>query len=101
MKKWFAGLTVLLILLVTCLYIFIPGKLAVSRMIAINATRNGALRCLSDKANWEKWWPSKDSTLPKGPATDQDIFVFNGYTYRINQKNIMWAVSVCLIHTVY
>ncbi|HEV3252438.1 MAG TPA: GyrI-like domain-containing protein [Puia sp.] len=87
MKKWFAGLAVLLILLVTCLYIFIPGKLAVSRIIAINATKNGALRCLSDKANWEKWWPAtKDSTLPKGLATDQDIFIFNGSTYRITQR---------------
>jgi hypothetical protein len=85
-KKWFAGVAVLLVFLLISIYIFIPGKVSVSTISPINATTNGSLRCLSDKVNWEKWWPAKDSTAPNGMQADPDNFVFNGYTYRITQR---------------
>lgn len=62
MKKLLVFLAALLILLLAAIYIFIPGKIIVSRNIKIEANSQALFRKFSERNQWHEWWPSKEST---------------------------------------
>ena len=76
MKKWFAILLSVVILLIVSVYIFIPGTLIISSVSMINCNTNAAERILSDTAAWKKWWPSEK----KGSE-----FFYKNYSFSISQ----------------
>jgi hypothetical protein len=84
MKKWLIALIIICLLLIACVYIFIPATLKISKISRINCSQNAADRFLLDESNWQKWWPGTKSrnlsTLPLNQA-----FLFNGYSYKIHQ----------------
>jgi hypothetical protein len=55
MKKWFIGISALLILTIACIYIFIPEKMVVSKLMTAKVTIDGAARFFPMK-KLEKWW---------------------------------------------
>ena len=64
MKKWLIGLTVIILLLVVCSYVFIPERINISEEVLVNCTPGGAMRILIDENKWKKWWPGNNSTDP-------------------------------------
>jgi len=79
MKKWIIGISALLILTIACIYIFIPEKMVVSKLMTAKVTIDGAARFLSDEKNWEKWWRDEHSKVhEKGKP-----YSFNTATYQL------------------
>jgi hypothetical protein len=60
MKKWFAGILVVFILTIICIYLFIPSKIVLSKITITHATISAASRMLSSEENWDKWWRNSD-----------------------------------------
>jgi hypothetical protein len=58
-KKWWAFVGLLLVLLISAVYIFIPGELTISRVQLVKCNISGAFRSVSDEASWKKWWPGE------------------------------------------
>jgi len=56
-KKWLIAASILLVLSISCIYIFIPGKLEVSRVAFVKCNAAGASRALYPKSGWSNWWP--------------------------------------------
>ena len=79
MRKWLIGLSVLVVLALSSIYIFIPGNLSISVAATIDCTASGANRCLSDESKWEKWWP--------GTVTaNDDFYIYKNKKYSIERK---------------
>lgn len=80
MKRWLTVLFVLIIVAITCIYIFIPNVIALQSNITINVTRQALYRTLLDKQNAYKWWSGNEDT------TRQQVLY--GYTYDVRDNNI-------------
>ena len=74
MKKILMGIVLLAILLLVCIYLFIPAKSTVSATTRIHAALPAVSRMLSDDNNWKKFWPG---TTP---------FKFNDQIFSIKAK---------------
>jgi hypothetical protein len=84
MKKWFAGLLIIILLSLASIYIFIPNIVSLKSSINIKVTQQGLYRMLLDNASVKKWWPeNKDISEGKFPL--------NGYDYKIYANNISLA----------
>lgn len=57
MKKWLLILLAVLIIAITCIYIFIPARLALTESVPVTATQEGTIRMFSINQNWYKLWP--------------------------------------------
>jgi hypothetical protein len=73
MKKWFIGIGIVLIVLIACIYIFIPGNLGITQVTPVKAAANGVYRVLADTSKWRNWWPSAPTS-------------HNGYRFTIQQR---------------
>jgi hypothetical protein len=97
MKKGLTVLVVLLFVCISCIYIFIPSNLAVSRVVPAKSTVGGSYRYLSDSEQWKKWWPYSDS-LEKN--TNHNYI--NGYHYGDDSfsllKPLLNSVDVVIRH---
>lgn len=79
MKKWIVWLLVIFILTFFSIYIFIPSKIVLSRIITAEVTVNGEFRCISQLDKWEKWWRNSDGTAHvKG-----EPFSYSGTVFRL------------------
>jgi len=85
MKKFLILVFSFIVLVVICIYIFIPGKLEISKIDYAKCNINGAFRVLSDTSSWQKWWPDKDGFYKKNTG-GQEIFYYKGTGYRLSQK---------------
>lgn len=80
MKKWIIATVIILILTIVSVYIFIPGRIVISKLVTAKVTLDGAVRYLSSENNWERWWMDEQGkTHEKGKP-----FVFNGALYRLS-----------------
>ncbi len=57
MRRWFFGGCVLVILAIASVYIFIPSKLVVTKIVLVKCNADGADRLLGDTDGWARWWP--------------------------------------------
>jgi hypothetical protein len=83
MKKLLIFLLAFCALILICFYVFIPGKLTITKVEYMNCNVNGAFRILSTQSNWGKWWPNKDSLKSN---REESSFFYNGYNYRLTNK---------------
>jgi hypothetical protein len=77
MKKWILIFFSLLILFLVAVYLYIPGKIVVTRSIAANANQSGVYRFLTDASNWSGWWPGSSVTDNGGDT----VFESAGYRF--------------------
>jgi hypothetical protein len=85
-KKWLIAASILLILSIVCIYIFIPGKLEVSRLVLVKCNSAGASRVLYPRSDWETWWPS--AVRYPIPGAVINIFPLRGVDSSILQCNL-------------
>jgi hypothetical protein len=73
-----------LIILVACVYIFIPSKLNVSAVAVMTAPSQAVYRCIANENTWHKWMNEADDSLIKkinapGLSTNViEILITNG-----------------------
>ncbi len=75
MKKWIIAIAVLVAVLTSLLFIFIPNTIVVNKSIMIGNNVKGLKRALSANENWHKWWP--------GTADGKDL-LFSNNSYSVN-----------------
>lgn len=62
MKKWLAGIPLLIILFTVAVYIVVPGTIVLNRQNTANITQDGINRTLINNNDWSRWWPGKISS---------------------------------------
>lgn len=85
MKKLVIGIILTVAVLLTFIYLFIPGKIKINESIPLKAALPGVSRLLADDKNWDRWWPGKQTFdfndnhfLLKGAIFNQfDITIIN------------------------
>ena len=83
MKKWIVWLLVIFILTLFSIYIFIPSKIVISRIITAEVTVTGEFRCISQLDKWEKWWRNPDGT----PHVKGEPFTYSGTSFRLTKAD--------------
>ena len=84
MKRVLLVLLIIVLILIAGIYLFIPGKIQISRTVMIPVTPPAAFRVLSEKNNWKKWWP--DESYERDSTNKNNTFFYNGYSYQLSQK---------------
>lgn len=85
MKKWIAGIAVLILLLTICVYIFIPSTIRVSGSVIIEGPSKALIREEYEKGDWSKWWTGKISGGGKTGGVGT-VYQLNGFTYTIRDR---------------
>jgi hypothetical protein len=85
MKNFLIVVISFCILILACVYIFIPKKLEISKVDYSFCNINGASRTIHNSHGWWKWWPGADS-IRHNNQTDSVWYYYNGYTYHLNEK---------------
>jgi hypothetical protein len=80
MKKWLLLISAILVIFLSCVYIFIPSTINVSEITTAKATRDGTYRMIASQSEWEKWWNYASSEKNSSHDT---LFNNNGYNYRL------------------
>ena len=91
MKKVLIGLGVVVLLVLACAWLFIPGKLKVTSSASYLANSQGVYDFLKADSNWKKWWPGV-STLEEG---NRSGYHYSGYDFHID-KILYQAYEVTL-----
>ena len=81
MKKWIAGLLVIITLTILGIYIFIPSKIVITGVTASRVPISAAFRSIGQQNKWEKWWRDSNGK-PHGKG---EPFSYNGSTFRLTQ----------------
>ena len=76
MKKLLFILIGLILLIVAGLYIFIPGRITISKSITIEASQKALFRKLQNTESWREWWPAK-----KGEMDTTNTYSLNGFKF--------------------
>lgn len=81
MKKWLAGLTGILLILLLCSYFILPGKVAIYHHLPARLSPKSLQRGLQDGSKWQQWWPGD---VQEGNGSLQ--LSYNGYTYTLKGR---------------
>ena len=81
MKKWIGCLLMIIILTICSIYIFIPAKIVISRIITSTVSINGEYRNIRAEEQWEKWWRDAGGQ----PHSKGEPFKFRGSVYSISK----------------
>jgi hypothetical protein len=84
MKKIIAVLSVALVLLLVCIYFFIPNRIIINEKKAVAANREALYRNLSNINNWPNWWPGE-----KMQDSFKDGLTLNGLQYKMVDQKVL------------
>jgi hypothetical protein len=87
MKKSLTILAIACILLIGSEYIFIPGRLVVTKVELVHFVHSAVYRTLANENKWQAWFPSEK----KGSSS----LIFKGDTFRVG-KAVPFTVQVLL-----
>ena len=82
MKKLVAGLIIVFLLFIACIYIFIPAQIGIDESVIAKVSPLAAGRMLVEEKNWHRWWPG---TVNNKLADSQ--FVYNHSNFTIDQQS--------------
>lgn len=85
MKKWFFGLFGVAMILIGCIYFYIPSTLRISEACYIHSSLNGVNRYLLDESKWIKWWPQDDHIGTRRPKSSEGYFNYRGCSYKVSK----------------
>lgn len=83
MIKWLAWIIACLLVIIICLYLFLPGNISIDRKLDATINLKTLQRGLLDENTWKQWWPGK--TVDANGST---LFEYNGSTYSISDKQL-------------
>ena len=78
MKKVLVGVIILLLLFVALIYLLIPSHVEIKTSSVIRVSPQAAVRILSRKETWKKWWPGS-------VANDSSTLRYGSTSYKIDQ----------------
>ena len=86
MKRLLIGFALLIVLLLAAIYILIPAKLTISKVIVVNCIPDAANRLVLQPNNWQKWWPANQKNNFSATPSPVGSFVYNDDTFTIKHR---------------
>jgi hypothetical protein len=83
MIKWLAGIVACLLILIVCVYFFIPHNITIDKKTEATINLKTLQRGLLDENTWKEWWPGS-----KVDSNGRTIFQYKGYHYFISDKQL-------------
>lgn len=83
MKRWIAIILILLMIVLVCIYVFVPNRISISKTCFVKANREGLMRKLYNEKQWQLWWPGG---INQGNA--QKNFVYKSSSFTIDKLTI-------------
>lgn len=100
MKKWLIAALILLLLL-SAVYIFIPSTITITTSAKIKCTAAGARRVLASENKWMQWWPAGQTNTKafayQGAAYKLNNYYFNNFEIFITENNEKFASSLNIL----
>jgi len=81
MKKVLIIFGIVVVLVLTSAWLFIPGKLQITTSASYLANSRGVFDFLSTDSNWKKWWPGRPTTEVKNKMG----YNLSGYDFYIDK----------------
>ena len=88
MKKVFIAFLILLLISVALIYVFIPGKIEITRTTYVSAVGDVTYRHVSAERGWERWWPTARLENEKKDSADQGGFVHDDIKYSVTNQTL-------------
>ena len=88
MKKLFIAFLILLLISVALIYVFIPGKIEITRTTYVSAVGDVTYRHVSDESGWKRWWPTERSENENQDSADQEEFVHDDIKYSVTNQSL-------------
>jgi hypothetical protein len=85
MKKFLILVFSFIVLALVCVYVFVPGRLEISKTGYLKCNEDEAYRVLSNESMWQKWWP--EDGVVKKYKTGETAFFYKGYRYQLTGKS--------------
>lgn len=83
MKKWLIGTGLVLIIAITCVYVFIPSHLEVSAVRFVRCNPQAVFRETGSVEGWKKWWRGGDEFRYK-----DDVYQLTAGAYPVSEISI-------------
>jgi hypothetical protein len=83
MIKWLAWIVACILILIVCVYFFLPHSITIDKKTEATINLKTLQRGLLDDNTWKEWWPGK-----KVDSKGRTFFEYNGYTYLITDKQL-------------
>lgn len=91
MKKGIIISVIVLIIAIVGINIFIPNQLKVSNVAFVHVRESSALRYLSNKYQWAKWWTVDNPNTSKASWDSNNIFNYNQDIYEVTEHKLTGA----------
>jgi hypothetical protein len=85
MKKFLLGVFSFIVLLLICIYVFIPGDVEIAKTEYIRSSADEAYKALNNESNWKKWWP--EIGVIKKNNTGTELFFYKGYRFELTTQS--------------
>jgi hypothetical protein len=83
MIKWLAWIVACLLILIICIYFFLPHNITIDKKTEARINLKTLQRGLLDDNTWKEWWPGKNVD-----TNGSTSFEYKGYTYFITDKQL-------------
>jgi hypothetical protein len=84
MRKLHLIVFLVIVALIASVYIFIPQHLVVSETVYVDCPSSAAVRVLSNKENWKKWWPEQENNGKIVNDQQSISLAYNNIIYKFN-----------------
>jgi hypothetical protein len=84
MRKWILTAIFSFVILIGCIYVFIPPDIEISKIDNLNCSLAGAYRNISNENKWAAWWPDFNTNLL--PPGSDSPFKYRNIHYSIVEK---------------
>lgn len=83
MKKWLIGASLVLLTLLLCSYLIIPGSFSIEEKVQAQVHPRSFQRTVLLQEQWTKWWPGAVKDTSAVPC-----FTYNGFTYTLSDSKL-------------
>jgi hypothetical protein len=91
MVKWLVGLLIALVVLISSVYVLIPGELRVSKLISANLPSAAVSRYLTDSDQWTKWWPDSNKGF-----VEHNVYKLKDFTFHMENAWFNQGMNVII-----
>jgi len=85
MKKFLLLVFSFIVLLLICIYVFIPGNVKIAKTEYIRSNADEAYKALNNENSWKKWWP--DIGVIKKNNIGTELFFYKGYRFELTGQS--------------
>jgi hypothetical protein len=91
MNRWLLYSCIVIVLLFAALYLFIPARIEVRKVVPVKCNVAAAARVLADTDRWNRWWPGGGGPERRVPDSGLGPDAYGGEPYRSADGHPVYA----------